>query len=161
VPATQPVVGLAPPVPGPQCSIPSQTLPSSHRVSIGVLRQPCRGTHVSTVHENPSSGQTSGVPNLQPLTGSHVSVPLQGFESLQSEFVATCLQASALSSHESTVQSTPSSQVTGDPPWQMPLTHVSTPVQNKPSLHCVDVVHALPGTHPFVGSQTCPVGHAA
>jgi hypothetical protein len=160
VPTTQPVVVLAPAVFGEQCSRPLQIFPSSQMLSFGKLWQPCPKTQTSSVHERLSLGQTSLVPNWQPDTALHVSAPLQGSLSSQSEFVAACLQALAFSSHESTVQSTLSSQLTGVPPWQMLFTHVSTPVQNRPSSHCADVVHAFPGMQPLFASHTWPEGQS-
>src|SRR5690348_471002 len=44
-------------------------------------------------------------------------------------------QRSPLSSQRSTVHATPSPQLGGAPATQPPLTHVSVPVQKRPSLH--------------------------
>jgi hypothetical protein len=113
-------------VPATQCmstqvSRPSQMFPSSQSPSLtqqfgtSWCTQPSPGaasSHESMVQGAPSS-QFGGVPGWQPLTGSHVSTPLQGLPSLHWR---------------------------GVPPTHVWFTHVSMPSQTFPLSHCASLV---------------------
>src|SRR5262245_53998818 len=117
-------------------------LPSSQRPLIGVKTQPTESSQLSAVHWLPSSHtsgvpaehvppflltafapwlarpsrQLIGVPSWQPVTGSHVSVPLHGFPSSHGTLG---VQAPVVGSHVSTpLQGSPSSHTNGVPGTQ-------------------------------------------
>ena len=90
----------------------------------------------------------TAVPAWQSRVALHVSAPLQKSPSSQVPSFATLSQESVLSLHESSVQPTPSSQVTAVPVWHEHMSglQISIPVQNRPSLHSASVKHKR--THP-------------
>ena len=105
------------------------------------LWHPVTGSQVSTPSHGSPSLQVSGVPPWQtPLATSHVSMPSQTSPSLQSASLwqqcatGSCWQPFVWS-HESLVQTTPSSQLGAVPGTQLPVaeSQVAMPLQTFPS----------------------------
>ena len=74
-------------------------------------------SHMSVASLQTGVGSVQGLPapRWQPLTASHVSKPLQNKPSMQLALLVTLSQESETSLQESSVQPTPSSQLTADP----------------------------------------------
>ena len=88
------------------------------------------------VQKAPSSGHSTGVPGWQPARGSHTSMPVQYSPSEQYSLSGVCTQVSAVSSHASIVQATPSLQSTGAVSRQTPApSQASMPSQYSMSGH--------------------------
>ena len=112
-----------------QVSAPLQNAPSSHSVLFGVLTQlSVDSLQVSSVQLTPSL-QSTGVPATQSLTALQTSSPLQYAPSSHSALFGALSQLSVPSLQLSTVQSTPSAQLTGDAATHCPATHCSAPLQ--------------------------------
>jgi hypothetical protein len=138
-----------------QSSAPLQAFPSEHDVPAAstVCVTPAAGSQASAVHALPSS-TTGGVPATQEPLPLHVSLPLQALPSEQLVPVATgvCFTP-VFGSQESAVHGLPSSTVGGVPAAQVPLEHISTPLQALPSEHDVPFatgvcVTPVTGSHP-------------
>jgi hypothetical protein len=134
-----------------QVSAVVQALPSLQAAVLLALTQPVAGSHESVVQRFPSSqfggGPPTQTPALQP------SPTVQASPSLQAAVLLALTQPVA-GSHESVVQTLPSSQLASGPATQMPPPHVSAAVQALPSSQAA-VLLAL--THPVAGSQESSV----
>jgi hypothetical protein len=97
---------------------------------------PSLGLHESIVQRLPSS-QTLGVPTHFPPE--HWSPSVQAFPSLHVTVLFTCLQP-VTTSHQSSVQTLPSSQFGAAPPRQYPLEHLSPIVHAFPSLQGAELL---------------------
>ena len=112
-----------------QVSAPLQNAPSSQFALFGVLTQlSVASLQVSSVQPTPSL-QSTGVPATQSLTALQTSTPLQYAPSSHSALFGALSQLSVPSLQLSTVQSTPSAQLTGDAATHCPATHCSAPLQ--------------------------------
>jgi len=152
-----------------------QTLPSAHEVPFDTLTdwQPAMGLQLSVVHGLPSL-QLSGVPDVQ-VPFWQVSLPLHTVASAHDVLFGSALcEQPVMALQASAVQGLPSSQLSGVPGWQTPLTHVSAPLHTVVSAHdvpsntglCwhpvsalhVSLVHGLPSSQlgPVPGVQMPP-----
>src|SRR5439155_24612025 len=141
-----------PHVPPEQVSLVVQALPSSHGTVLGACTQPVAGSHESVVHTFPSSQLRAGPPVHRPLE--QVSPVVHALPSSQARVFAACTHPTA-GSQESVVQTLPSSQASGGPPWHAPFAHVSRVVHAFPSSHAAVLVVMTPS--PVAGSQESSV----
>ena len=111
-----------------------QALPSLQVVPsvTGLFWQPSVGLQVSVVQGLPSSQLRGGPPRHWPAE--HWSPVVQAFPSSHGRETFWWTQPVA-GTHESAVQTLPSSQLGGGPPTHVPPEHVSFAVQALPSLH--------------------------
>jgi hypothetical protein len=134
-------------------SAPLQRSLSGHAVpfATGVKVHPVAGLHASAVHALLSL-QVSGVPEVHvPLW--QVSSPLHTLPSVQDEPFATGVLAQPVAAlQESAVQALPSSQLSGVPAVQVPLWHVSAPLQRLESEQDVPLATGVL-TQPVAGLQ--------
>src|SRR5262245_30715551 len=111
--------GVVQPVTGSQTSAPLQASLSLQYASFGMCWQTSFvASHWSIVQSIPSSQGLVPV-DWQPIAASQYSTPLQVIPSLQRESWGAWVQVLAVSSHESTVHATLSSQGFS-PAWQTP-----------------------------------------
>jgi hypothetical protein len=138
-------------------SAPLQTFPSPQLIPLGtgVLWQPSTASHESAVQTLPSS-QLSAVPAVQEPPW-HVSAPLHTVASAQLvPFVTGGFWHPSTASHESAVQTLPSSQASGVPGVHAPAWQVSAPLHTVPSAQLVPFATAALW-HPSTGSQLSAV----
>jgi hypothetical protein len=113
---------------------------------------PVVGSHASAVQGLPSS-IAGGAFATQAPVALHVSLPLQALPSEQDVPVATGVcRTPVFGSHESAVHGFPSSMLGAAPDAQIPLEHISPPLQALPSEHDVPFatavcVTSLEGSH--------------
>src|SRR5438067_710322 len=84
----------------------------------------------------------------------HVSLVVQALPSSHGAVLGACTHPTA-GSQESVVQTFPSSQASGGPPWHAPFEHVSRVVQAFPSSHAA--VLGVMTQSPVAGSQESSV----
>src|SRR5438128_2193670 len=84
----------------------------------------------------------------------HVSLVVQALPSSHGTVLGACTQPET-GSHESVVQTFPSSQASGGPPWHAPSEHMSRVVQEFPSSH--PAVLGVMTQSPVAGSQESSV----
>jgi hypothetical protein len=140
-------------VPATQVSAPLQALPSEHDVPFvtGVAVHPVAALQPSVVHGLPSL-HVSGVPAVH-VPPWQVSPPLQALPSEHDEPFATAgFWQPAIASQVSLVHGFPSLQLSGVPAAQVPLWHVSAPLQAFPSAHDVPFATGV-AVHPVAGLQ--------
>src|SRR5439155_1503150 len=106
-----------------------------------------------TVATGAAGGQTGGGPPTQ-VPPAQVSAVVQSSASSHGELFAVFMQPVA-GSHESVVQTLPSSPLGGGPPTQTPPAQVSAVVQALPSLQ--GSVFGVPPTHAAAPSQVLPL----
>jgi hypothetical protein len=127
---TLPSLGQATGVPPLQVSFVVHALSSSQGAVLFACTQPVPALHVSFVHTSPSLQFGGGPPTHVPLL--QVSLIVQRLPSSQGSVLFVCTQPVA-GSHESSVQTVPSLQLSGGPPTQLPPLQVSFVVQAFPS----------------------------
>jgi len=156
-------------------SAPLHTVASSQDVPFGSAGcwQPSVGLQESVVHGFESS-QLSATPAVQ-TPAWQVSLPLHTVASAHDVLFGSALcEQPVMALQASAVQGLPSSQLSGVPGWQTPLTHVSAPLHTVVSAHdvpsntglCwhpvsalhVSLVHGLPSSQlgPVPGVQMPP-----
>ncbi len=124
-------------------------LPSSHGPEIALCVQPAPALQPSSVHGLPSS-HASPLPETQ-FPPRHASPLVQTLPSEHTAPSSFVLVHPLEMLQESLVQTLPSSQSSGAPPWQLPDLHVSATVHALPSSHAALVglcVQPLPGLQP-------------
>jgi len=128
--------GGAPPThaPAEQVSLVVQALPSSQGAALGLAMQPRAWSQESLVHRLPSSQLGAAPPMHMPAL--QTSLVVQALPSSQAKRLAVLVQP-LIGSHESVVQTLPSSQLGGGPPTQVPAAQVSAEVQGFPSSQAV------------------------
>ncbi len=137
-----------------QDSGPSQNVPLSQLPLLGMCtHRSLPASHESSVQSTPSSQVGTG-PDTQSLTASQDSGPLQKTPSSgQLSLLAMCTHWSLPASHESSVQSTPSSQVgTGPDTQSLTASQDSGPLQKTPSSGQLSLLgmcthRSLPASH--------------
>src|SRR5439155_949837 len=123
-------------------------LPSLHEAPVfGVCVHPCCGSQPSFVQASPSS-QLTGEPVQMPAA--QVSSWVHALPSLHAAPVFGACWHPCCASHVSFVQTSPSSQLTGEP-VQTPAAHLSFWVHALPSLHAAPVFGAC--WHPSCASH--------
>src|SRR5437870_4086921 len=105
---------------------------SSHDAVFGVCTHPVNGLHESSVHGLPSSQLRAARPTHLPPE--QVSPVVHASKSSHEAVFGVCTQPVA-GSHESSVQTLPSSQLGGALPTHLPPPQMSTVVQASPSSH--------------------------
>jgi hypothetical protein len=146
-------VMLVPPqLPPEHPSLIVHALPSSHVLLLNGYTHPVPALHVgASVQGLPSSGHTTGVPAQTPPAQTSFSV--QSVPSLQGAVLSTTTQPVA-GSHESSVQTSPSSHVSVPAPaWQRPPKQTSPRVHASASSHGSLSVVDESKTQPVAGSQ--------
>src|SRR3989442_10728276 len=129
-----------------------QTLASSHGAVFAVCTHPVAGLHESVVQTFPSSQLRAGPPAHPPAE--QVSFVVHALPSSQGRVFAACTHPTA-GAQESVVQTLPSSQASGGPPWHAPFEPVSPVVQAFPSSHAA--VLGVTVQSPAAGSPAASV----
>ena len=128
-----------------------QALASLQGAKLGVCVQPLAGSQASSLQGLRSSQLGGGPPTQAPPA--QVSAVVQAFPSLH-EAVLGVLTQPVAGTHESSVQTLPSSQLGGAPPTHAPPLQVSFVVQ---ALASSQAAVLLVCVHPVAGSQASSV----
>src|SRR6266849_2885098 len=146
-------LGAGPPthVPPEHVSLVVQAFPSLQEAVLLVCTQPVAGLQLSSVQMLPSSQLGAGPPTHVPPA--QVSLVVQAFPSLQGAVLLVCKHP-LVGSQASSVQTLPSSQLSGAPGLQVPPPHTSWPLHTVLSSHEAVL---LVCTHPVAGLQLSSV----